>query len=132
MNKELMATVPNKYNLVVTDIKKLKILDWDKLKKKCWHNEAMKDTGSWWCHLEGCQADGKPYNDEDEFWIGFREEDNKVDSWFTSYGGMCGYNFEKFYDADDYENDFDIGVQVNALRWLNIMIDEKILGLDDN
>lgn len=129
MNTALMQEVPNKYKLKVKDIKKLKILDWDKLKKKCWHNEAMKATGSWWCHLEGCQTEGKPYNDEDEFWIGFREDDNKVDCHFTSYGGMCGYNFDKFYTEGDYENDFDIGVQVNALRWLNMMIDAGILAV---
>ena len=37
--------VPNKYNIKPEDIKKLKVLDWDKLKKYAWYNEAMKKTG---------------------------------------------------------------------------------------
>lgn len=131
MNKTLFETVPNKHKLTPKDIKRLKILDWDRLKKACWHNDAML-SGSWWCHLEGCQLEGKRYNDEDEFWIGFRENDNKVDFHFSCYGGMCAYKFDKFYDANDYENDFDIGVQVNAIRWLNVMLDEKILGLNND
>ena len=132
MDKTLFETVPNKYKLTVKDIRHLKILDWDRLKKACWHNDAMKKTGSWWCHLEGCQLEGKPYNDEDEFWIGFREEDNTVRCHFTSYGGMCGYDFNTFYSPRSVQNDFDVRVQVNTIRWLNMMIDEKILGLNDN
>jgi len=132
MDKTLFDTVPNKYNLTMKDIRHLKILDWDRLKKACWKNDAMKRTGSWWCHLEGCQLAGKPYNDEDEFWIGFREEDNTVRCHFSSYGGMCGYNFNKFYSPRSVQNDFDIRVQVNTIRWLNMMIDEKILGLNDD
>lgn len=131
MDKTLFETVPNKYKLTVKDIRHLKILDWDRLKKACWHNDAML-SGSWWCHLEGCQLEGKPYNDEDEFWIGFREEDNKVRCHFTSYGGMCGYNFNNFYSPRSVENDYDVRVQVNTIRWLNMMIDEKILGLNDD
>ena len=31
---KLIEKVPNKYNIKLEDIKKLKVLDWDKLKKK--------------------------------------------------------------------------------------------------
>ena len=130
MNLDLLKKHPNKYNLTIAKIKKLVIVDWDKLKTLTWHNPAMKRTGSWWCHLEGCQTSGR-IDDEDEFWIGFREEDNKIDCHFSSYGGMCGYTFKTFYNMAEIENDLDFNVQVNAIAWLNKMIDDKILALPD-
>ena len=123
---DLINKYPNKYKLTPTNIKKLKILDWEKLKSKTWYNNAMLN-GNWWCHLEGCQKDGQQYNDEDEFWIGFNEDNNKIDCTFSCHGGMCHYLFEKFYDAKEIENKFDMMVQVNAIRWLNEMIDDGIL-----
>jgi hypothetical protein len=125
---DLMRKYPNKYNLTPENIKNLKILDWKKLKKKTWFNKAMKDSGNWWCHLEGCNYGGK-YDDEDEFWIGFNEDNNKIDCRWTSYGGMCHYIFNEFYNIRDIENKFDMNVQANSLRWLNKMIEEGILGI---
>jgi hypothetical protein len=124
---KLIEEYPNKYNLTPKSIKKLKILDWDRLKKKTWHNNAML-SGNWWCHLEGSNLKGN-YDDEDEFWIGFNEINNKIDCHFTSYGGMCHYSFNEFYKACDIENKYDMHVQVNAIRWLNEMIDDGILGI---
>ena len=46
---KLIETVPNKYNIKPKDIKKLKVLDWDKLKKVTWYNAAMKKTCNWYC-----------------------------------------------------------------------------------
>lgn len=85
-------------------------------------------SGNWWCHLEGSNLKGN-YDDEDEFWIGFNEINNKIDCCFTSYGGMCHYRFNEFYNACDIENKYDMHVQVNAIRWLNEMIDDGILGI---
>lgn len=130
IDNKLIEKYPNKYNLTPKNIKKLKILDWDRLKEKTWHNSAMKDSGSWWCHLEGCQLSGKHYDDSDEFWIGFREEDNKIDCNFSCYEGMCSYNFDEFYNIYEIEHKYDMQVQVNAICWLNMMIDKKILGVE--
>ena len=127
----LTEQYPNKHNLTIKSIKNLVIVDWKRLKEKTWHNEATEKTGSWWCHIEGCNKDGQPYNEEDEFWIGFREDDNKIDCHFSSYGGMCGYTFDKFYAAKDIENEYDMQIQVNAIRWLNNMIDNGILALPE-
>ena len=123
---KLIEQYPNKYNLTPKGIKKLKVLDWERLKKHTWYNNAMNKTGKWWCHLEGCNIGGK-YNDEDEFWIGFDEEHNRIDYHFTSYGGMCGYEFSEFYK--ETENKYDLHVQVNTIKYLNMLIDEGILGL---
>ena len=126
MDFELIQKYPNKYNLTPDKIKQLKILDWERLKKHTWYNTAKKKTGDWWCHLEGCNLNGK-YNDFDEFWIGFNEKDNSIDYHFSALEGMCNYIFDEFYK--DTENQYDLHVQVNAIRYLNMLIDEKILGL---
>lgn len=125
---DLIKKVPNKYRLTPKKIKKLKILDWNRLKQKTWQNNAMLN-GNWYCHIEGCQKDGQRFNDESEFWIGFRENDNKVDCNFTGYGGMCSYDFDKFYMASEIGSKYDMQVQANTIRWLNQMIDNGILGI---
>lgn len=126
MDFKLIKQYPNKYDLTPKKIKKLKILDWDRLKKHTWYNEAMKKTGKWWCHLEGCNIGGR-YDDTDEFWIGFNEENNKIDCHFTCWEGMGSYNFTEFYK--ETENKYDLQVQVNAIKYLNMLLDENILGL---
>lgn len=131
MDYELVRKYPNKYNLTPKLIKKLIIADWDRLKTKTWQNQAMKKTGTWWCHLEGSNLPGKKYEEDDEFWIGFREEDGKIDCNFSCYEGMCRYKFDEFYNVDEIENRFDMQVQVNTIIWLNMMIDEGILALPE-
>ena len=125
----LVKKVPNKYNIKPKDIKKLKVLDWNKLKKYTWYNEAMKKTGEWYCHLEGSNGGGFYGDDEDEFWIGFNKKNGKVDYHFTSREGMCGYTFDEFYTTDSIENKWDMNVQVNAMRYLNMLLDEEIVEL---
>ena len=122
--------VPNKYNLTRNNLKSLKILDWERLKQKTWLNEAMAkdDKAPWWCHLEGSNGGGW-CDDADEFWIGFSESTNEIAFHFTCYEGMCHYNFNEFYKMSEIDNEWDMNVQVNTMRWLNMMIDEGILGV---
>ena len=127
MDFDLIKKYPNKYNLTPKNIKKLKVLDWERLKEHTWYNEAMKKSGDWWCHLEGCQLNGK-YDDFDEFWIGFDEKNNRIKYSFSAMEGMCNYIIKEFYK--DTENRYDLQVQVNAIRYLNMLIDEGILGLE--
>ena len=42
---------------------------------------------------------------------------------------MCHYRFDKFYDAKSIENKWDMNVQVNAMRYLNMLLDEGIVEL---
>ena len=125
---KLIEQHPNKYNLTPKNINKLKILDWSRLQKKTWYNQAMKDTGEWYCHLEGV---GKGYYGDSmsDFWIGFNKKNDKIDCWFDCMEGMCSYNFEKFYDINAIENKYDMEIQVKAIKWLNQMIDDGILGV---
>ncbi len=127
MDFDLIKRYPNKYNLTPKSIKTLKVLDWERLKKYTWYNQAKKATGDWWCHLEGCQSEGK-YDDFNEFWIGFDEKHNKIDYHFSAMEGMCNYIFDEFYK--DIENKYDLQVQVNAIKYLNRLIDEGILSLN--
>ena len=125
---DLIKQYPNKYNLTIKKIKELKVIDWDRLKKKTWFNKAMKKPC--WCHLEGSQHPNSKnrYEDDGEFWIGFYE-DGRVDCNFSSYEGMCSYVFDKFYNIKELENKFDMHVQVNAIKFLNELLDEKIVAL---
>ena len=42
---------------------------------------------------------------------------------------MCGYTFDEFYKADGIENKWDMNVQVNAMKYLNMLLDEEIVEL---
>lgn len=128
-DEELAKKIPNKYKLTPKIVRNLVVKDWDALKKETWYNGAMKSTGDWWCHLEGCQGPKRRYDDEDEFWIGFREHDGVVRFHFTCYGGMCSYNVKSFYNPKEIGNRYDMQVQANAISWLNRMIDAGILAL---
>lgn len=119
----LIRQNPNKYNIKPKDIKKLKVLDWNKLKENTWFNQAMNKPC--WCHLEGAGKDCFGES-EDDFWIGFFE-DGKIDFHFSAYGGMCGYKFNEFYKAEEIENEFDMEIQVKAINYLNKLLDEKII-----
>lgn len=133
MNLKLIEENPNKHNLTLNKIKNLRILDWNKLKQLTWYNAAKKQTGTWWCHLEGSNLPNNTcFDDEDEFWIGFREEDNKIDFYFSCYSGMCSYKFSEFYKLSEIENSYDLNVQVNTIAWLNKLIDEGVLAVTGN
>lgn len=124
----LTGKYPNKYGFTPENIKTLKVLDWEALKKHTWFNRAM--SSPCWCHLEGCNLTGK-YDDFDEFWIGFYE-DGRTDCHFTSCEGMCSYIFKEFYRAADIEHKADMNVQVNAIRYLNMLVDKGILSKPEN
>ena len=127
---KLIDENPNKYNLIPKNIKRLRIIDWDKLKSKCWYNKAMEKTGEWYCHLEG--AGHGYYGDSmSDFWIGFNKKNDKIDYHFSCYEGMCHYIIEKFYDVNEIENKYDMEIQAKAINWLNQMIDDGILGIEE-
>lgn len=123
---DLIKQHPNRYNITPESIKRLRVLNWDKLKQIMWFNKAT--TPHRWCRLIGCQKDGEKYDDWDEFWIGIAENGN-IDYHFTCYEGMCSYNFKEFYDLKDIEDKYDMQIQVNVIKWLNEMVDEEIIGV---
>lgn len=110
----------NKYNLKPSDIHSITVIDWDRLKNYTWLNTAL--SPSCWCHLESTE------HDEDDFWIGFYSS-SKVECYFSSYEGMCGYEFSSFYDSESIENKFDIEIQSKFLRYMNNLLDSNIIAL---
>lgn len=134
---DLMKKYPNKYNLTPKNIKTVKVLDWDRLKE--YTSDYTKGHNQFCCHLEGCEKEGQPFNNKNEFWIGFFV-DGEVACYFTTLFAIFHkknespyslysdyYNFEKFYSIKSIKNPYDMQVQVNAIKYLNMLIDEKII-----
>lgn len=110
----------NKYNLVPNDINNLKVLDWDRLKEYTWNNKAINP--SCWCHAEVSEGE------IDEFWIGFYSP-SKIEYYFSSCEGMCGYEFDEFYSNESIENKYDLEIQSKCLQYLNTLLDNKVVSL---
>lgn len=111
----------NKYNLVPEDINNLKVVDWNRLKDYTWLNTAI--SPSCWCHTEVSE------DEMDEFWIGFYSP-SKIAYHFSSYEGMCGYEFEEFYSNESIECKYDLEIQSKCLKYLNTLLDNKIVSLN--
>lgn len=111
----------NKYNLVPNDINNLKVLDWDRLKEYTWNNKAINP--SCWCHTEVSEGE------VDEFWIGFYSP-SKIEYYFSSCEGMCGYEFDEFYSNESIENKYDLEIQSKCLQYLNTLLDNKVVSLN--
>lgn len=124
-----IPTVINKYNVNRKMLSKLKVNDRSKIcAPTFWRNDGIKA----WC-ISGSVG---PDFDCDDFWLGVYDEDsgrhkNKVKVDFSSYGGMCGYSFNKFYDPKEIENEYDFCIQEMFLKCLNTLLDEGILKISD-
>ena len=96
--------VENKYNIKPKDIQKAVILDYDKLHKSpFWRNDVVQA----WCLSETTIKNRKDdeYGCYNEYWIGFYDKDaksyaGKIRLSCYAYGGMCSYNFKKFFDPE--------------------------------
>lgn len=130
---DLIKKYPNKYNLTPKNIKTVKVLDWDRLKE---HTSDYTKGYQFCSHLEGCEKEGQPFNNKNLFCIDFfvnGEVDCDFTTLFTdsckysSFSYRDYYNFEKFYSIKSIENPYNMQVQVNAIKYLNMLIDEKII-----
>ena len=135
--------IENKYNLTMSDVKHLAVNDRSKISGSLfWRNNVI----SAWCISGETSAkcfkrgdfakwvDIQLLNDgmQDEFWIGIYDDNakayaGKVRVSFSSYGGMCGYEFKRFYDEKDIENEQDLVVQEMFMKTINQLLDEGIL-----
>ena len=43
---------------------------------------------------------------------------------------MCGYNFKKFYDFSEIENEMDLEIQEKCLEVINTLIDKQVLYME--
>ena len=112
--------VENKYNLKPKDIQKAIILDYDRLHESpFWRNDVVQA----WCLSDGT---GKGFygGHFDSFWIGFYDKDaesyaGKIKLKCSAMEDMCNYNFKKFFDPKEIENEVDLELQEKLLRFLN-------------
>ena len=87
-----------------------------------------------WCISGSTDKNAKEdeYGCYDEFWLGVYDKDaksyaDKIRVKFSAYGGMCHYNFKKFYNYSEIENEMDLEVQEMFLEKINVLLDEGIL-----
>lgn len=120
--------VENKYNLKPKDIQKAIVLDRKRLTQEpFWRNNVVKA----WCLSDGT---GKGFYGDwiDSYWIGFYDEKakshaGKIRLSCSSYEDMCSYDFKKFFDPEEIENEVDLELQEKLLERLNWLIDEGIV-----
>ena len=121
--------VENKYHLKPKDIQKAIVLNKERLKEPpFWRNDVI---GAW-CLSENTM---KSYIMDDEYWIGFYDDDakayaGKIRLVCSSYGGMCNYKFDMFFNPKDIENEIDLEIQEKLLSRINWLIDEKIIKIE--
>ena len=123
--------VENKYNLKPKDIQKAVILDYDKLHKSTF---LRNDVVQAWCLSETTikNREDDEYGCYNEYWIGFYDKDaksyaGKIRLSCSAYGGMCSYNFKKFFNPKEINCEIDLEIQEKLLKRINWLIDERII-----
>lgn len=122
--------VKNKYNLTIKKLKKYEVGDRSKVNGMFfWRNNAVQA----WCvsGSAGSNQD-RQFGTDNGYWIGIYDENAKAYAgrfrfYFTSYGGMCGYDFNQFFDEKDINCENDMRVQEMFLEKINMLIDYGIL-----
>lgn len=125
--------VDNKYNLTMAKIRRLKIADRSKVCEPLfWRNDVI---GAWCiCGSSGNDMDRR-FATNNEFWISIYDLNAKAYAGkfrvsLSSYGGMCGYKFNKFFDVKDIDNEQDLEIQEKFLAKINELIDCGILAFN--
>jgi len=117
----------NKYDLTTSIIRKMKVIDRSQLKEPLfWRNNVTNS----WCISEnvGTEYDIK-YRTENWYWIGIYDDKDEISLNLTSWGGMCGYDFEEFFREESIEYDVDLQLQCELLKIINNLLDSGIIGL---
>ena len=124
------SKVDNKYNLTMAKIRKLKIADRSQIGKPLF---LRNDVIGSWCIVgaAGSYMDVR-FGTDNEFWIGIYDLNAKAYAGkfrvsLSSYGGMCGYEFNKFFDVKDIDNEQDLEIQEKFLAKINELIDCGVL-----
>ena len=123
--------IENKYNLKPKDIEKSVILDYDRLHQPpFWRNNVVQA----WC-LSGGSGKGYYGNWMDSYWIGFYDKNakfyaGKIRLSCNAMEDMCNYNFKKFFDYTEIDNEVDLELQEKLLERMNWLIDEKIITIN--
>lgn len=119
--------VENKYNLNTSQIRKLVVGNRDLIKEPYfWYNKIINA----WCVME--EAEKTIWCDETSYWVGIYDEDaphyaGKFRFTFSTFGGMCGYNFKNFFDEKEIDCEADLIIQEKFLAKINHLLDSGIL-----
>ena len=122
--------IENKYNLKVSDIKKMIVVDETKLCEPLfWRNNVINA----WCISKsiGSNADRR-FCSDNGIWFGIYDKPyygKRVHFDATAWGGMAKYVFKEFFNPKEIENERDLETQEEALKVLNMLLDEKIIKL---
>lgn len=120
----LKVRVENKYNILPSDIEKLKVKDRSKIGKPLfWRNEAIEA----WCVMEEVGEHGFEFGNN--YWLGIYD-DNSIKYDCSCYGAMMNYNFKSFYDQSEIDCKDDLLLQEMLLRKINYLIDNGILEIE--
>ena len=120
--------VKNKYGLDIAAIKRLQVGDRSDIEALAfWHNDVI---GAWCISEAACPAHGL----ETTYWIGIYDIDaphyaGKFRFSFETYGGMCTYRFNRFFDYREIENEWDLIIQEKFLSKINELLDNGILAV---
>lgn len=123
--------VENKYNLMISDISKLRVVDRERIREPIfWRNNVIEA----WCISDSVKPNKKDvYGTFDlGYWIGIYDDNAKsykgeIRLKCSSYGGMCSYDFKEFFNPKEIEDEYDLILQERLLEKINWLIDEGIL-----
>ncbi len=126
MGKFREPKVKNKYNLKVADLRKLVVLKPECICEPLFWRNSVIDA---WC-LSG--EVGSIPGTEVSYWLGIYDENaraykGKTRVSFSSFGGMCGYNFNVFFKESDIETIQDLEMQEQFMDKINYLLDNGIL-----
>lgn len=126
--------VNNKYNLTIKKLKKYKVADRTFVGAPFfWRNDVIQ---AWCISGNAGSAADQQFGTDNSFWIGIYDKDaksyaGKFRFYFTSYGGMCGYEFNQFFNEKDIDCENDLRMQEIFLEKINMLIDSGIIALED-
>lgn len=117
--------ITNKYRLTPKSLRKYVVGDRTEVCEPLfWRNNVINA----WCISRQIGGDISG----DSFWIGIYDEDapeykGKFRFYFTSWGDMCGYEFDKFFEPSEIEYEQDLRIQEAFIQAINMLIDKGII-----
>ena len=117
--------IVNKYKLTPASLKKYVVGDRSKISEPLfWRNNVINA----WCISKQIGGDLSG----DSFWIGIYDENaphyaGRFRFYFDSWGGMCNYIFNKFFDPSEIEYEKDLRIQEAFIDVVNTLIEEGII-----
>lgn len=130
--KRDIMSAENKYNLTIPKIRKLKVANRSLIgSPRFWRNDVINA----WCisGSVGTAAD-RLHGTDNSFWIGIYDDDapayaGRFRFSIETYGGMCSYEFTKFFQEGDIECKNDLIIQKRFLAQITELLDLGIFTL---